>query len=304
MSDRALLREISGRVVWPVSRMRMGRRSGSRCPVPVPTGRPGSRVFQAGRFGGLILLAVLILPDSGWATLVGAGDIAFIRFNADGLDDFAIVLLADADAGQQVSFNDNIYDERFPIFGGAEDHFVWTIDEALPAGTVVTFTNLDAPFSPAVASHGTITGKATRTMALSAFRETIYAYLGTDPRRAGTFLAAISTEDPGVLNGTGLVNGDTAVILEAQADEGHYKGPRDTESSFPDYRPLIGSTAGHWHVRQHDGVVPPFDPSNFRLAGVGTPESPRVVILGLAGLLVVLGRSTTCRRRRSAQNLA
>src|SRR5690606_9924189 len=47
------------------------------------------------------------LPASCHADLVNTGDLAFIGFNADGLDDFAIVLLADASAGTVVHFNDN-----------------------------------------------------------------------------------------------------------------------------------------------------------------------------------------------------
>jgi hypothetical protein len=127
-------------------------------------------------------------------------------------------------------------------------------------------------------------------MSLSDSAETVYAYLGTDAINPGTFLAAISTESSSVLTGTGLISGQTAVILTSSADEAHYIGSRNTAAVFSDYRPLIGNVGANWQVRTaNTGSLPAFDPSNFRLAGgTTTPESPRVILLGLVGLLLCL----------------
>lgn len=237
---------------------------------------------------GCVLQGWLISQDCR-ASLVGPGDIAFIRFNADGFDDLAIVLLADADAGQRVTFNDNFYISELNKFSAAENSFIWEINQALSAGTVVTFTNLDRSTGPGVASHGVVNGLPMRTMRLSDTAETVYAYLGTDPLFPGTFLGAISTESSSVLTGTGLTVGQTAVILTASADEAHYKGVRNTEAAFADYRPFIGNVGANWHVRGNTGTLPAFDTTNFQIpSGPATPESPRVILVGLMGLLLCL----------------
>ena len=226
----------------------------------------------------LLIMALLTIPNVCSATLVGPGDVAFIRFNADGTDDFAVVLLADADLGQQVHFNDNIYNPQFNAFGAGEDRFTWNITENLAAGTVVTFTNLSNGVSPGIVSHGSITGDATNTMQLSESGETVYAFLGTSNRSPSSFLGAVSTEDAGVLDGTGLTSGDTAAVLPAGIDEAHYIGSRDTEMTFPDYRALIGNIGTNWEVRLTDpGMIdPPFETTNFTLdSGAMVPESPQ-----------------------------
>ena len=237
------------------------------------------------------------VSETAEATLVGAGDVAFVRFNADGTDDLGIVLLAGADMGQQVHFNDNVYNAQFNLFGSGEDAFTWNVTENLAAGTVVTFSSLSDPVGPGVASHGTITGSATNTMRLGQTGETVFAFLGTTNRNPTAFLGAVSTEDTGVLNGTGLLEGDTATVLPAGIDEAHYVGARDTESTFADYRPLIGDVASNWDVRLTDTgtISPPFDTTDFTLAGVANvPESPRTVWLALLGLLgFLLQRWTT-----------
>jgi hypothetical protein len=239
-------------------------------------------------------------PNVAKATLVGTGDIAFIRFNADGTDDLGIVLLADADMGQQIHFNDNVYSAQFNAFGTGEDAFTWNVTESLAAGTVVTFSNLSDPFGPGVASHGTITGNPTNTMRLSQDGETVYAFLGANNRNPSTFLAAVSTENSSVLNGTGLADGDTARVLPGAIDEAHYTGARNTESTFPGYRALIGNLEANWDIRPTDtGTIdPPFSTTNFMVGGVtNVPESPAVIWVGLLCLLswycLVRGRMPT-----------
>lgn len=247
----------------------------------------------SGRISGFpslaaLVLGVLSLPGVAEATLVGPGDIAFIRYNADGFDDFAIVLLADADAGQQVSFNDNEYSSTFMQFGQAEDHFVWQIDQALAAGTVVTFTDLDRGSTLPSVSHGSILNPTTNIMQLNAAGDGIFAYLGTDPKFPDAFLGAFLAESATALNGTGLVAGDTAVVVTPGSDEAQYVGDRQTQMSFPDYRPLIGDVAGNWQVRTADtGTLPPFNSADFQV-NAATPESPPMVILGLSLFLATL----------------
>ena len=109
---------------------------------------------------------VLVLACIAWAMasvstakagLLNPGDLAFSGFNADGDDDFAIVLLADAGAGTLVRFNDNEW--QGSAFNSGEGAVTWNVTESLAAGTVVTFTNVDntanSGFGP---SRGTLSG--------------------------------------------------------------------------------------------------------------------------------------------------
>jgi len=181
-------------------------------------------MLAAGRIKSTVLrttfsLGLLLLPEVTGAALVGPGDIAFIRYNATGFDDFAIVLLADTDAGQQVSFNTSFYSAPHGQFGTDGDHFVWQADVAVAAGTVVTFTDLDRNSRLPSVSHGSILNPTTNIMGINAAGDGIFAYLGTDPRSPGAFLGAVLAENPSILSGTPLVAGDTAVVLAAGADE-------------------------------------------------------------------------------------
>ena len=69
-------------------------------------------------------------PQSVCADLVSAGDIAFIGFNTDANDDFAIVLLADAAVGNIVHFNDNEW-AGTDFNSTSEDQISWEVTTAL-----------------------------------------------------------------------------------------------------------------------------------------------------------------------------
>jgi hypothetical protein len=249
------------------------------------------------------LLAGVFLPSLCHATLVGPGDLAFIRFNGDGgltFDDFAIVLLADADPGQLVSFRNGDYLEDLGKFGSGK-HFVWEVTDALTAGTVVNFVDL-ARSKPATSSEGIIQNGVNNTMPLSTNGETIHAYLGTDAIVPGNFLAGISTESTTAFDGTGLVLGQTAVYIPSIGGdlvyEAHYVGDRSNQSAFSDYLPLVGDVNANWERRISTGSVSPFDSSNFTLQnGATVPESPTVVILGVLMLLACLSLGARWRRQ-------
>jgi hypothetical protein len=249
------------------------------------------------------LLAGVLLPSICQATLVGPGDIAFIRFNGDGgatFDDFAIVLLADADVGQLVSFRNGDYLEDLGKFGSGK-HFVWEVTETLSAGTVVSFIDLQRS-RPATSSEGIIQNAVNNTMPLSANGETIHAYLGTDPLVPGTFLAGISTESTSAFNGTGLALGQTAVYVPLLSgnpvNEAHYVGDRSNQLSFEDYRSLIGNVNANWERRGSSGSISEFDSTNFTLQnGATVPESPAVIMFGVLMMLACLSLGARWRRQ-------
>ncbi|MGD9855008.1 MAG: hypothetical protein AB7U20_08655 [Planctomycetaceae bacterium] len=241
-----------------------------------------------------------LIPATSNADLVSAGDIAFIGFNADGNDDFAIVLLANAAPGTVVHFNDNEWNGSSII--GTESAVSWTVDgTGLSAGTVVTFNSIRT--SPSVSS-GTLSGQ---TMSLSA-GDTIYAFLGTDEVTPTTFLAAISNNasdydgPTGTLTGTGLTQGTTAVLLPPNgtnlAHGGQYTAARAGAASFSDYVALIGNPSTNWSVSSTDGAqFVPFNTTSFQVTSAATPEPA-----GLSLMLLAAALSALCHRFRCSQS--
>lgn len=239
------------------------------------------------------LLLVLLLAftcEPSQAQLVGPGDLAFIGFNADGDDDFAVVLLAEAAAGTVVRFTDNEWEGS--AFNSGEGAVAWTLSEALTAGTVVTFSNIDAAGNTGFgASRGTLSGP----LQLAAGGETLYAYLGMNSTTPSSFLAAISTlasdfnTPPRTLNGTGLTQGSTAVLLPNGTRGGKYTGPRTDKETFDAYVPAIGAVGTHWATSTTNGTTMlPFSTARFET--VATPEPGAGLLALIAGLGVLARR--------------
>ncbi len=263
------------------------------------------------RLNFFILTVCLLLgtPQMCHADLVSAGDIAFIGFNMDGNDDFAIVLLADAAVGNVVHFNDNEWVDtgggNTDFNGTSEGEITWTVNSALAAGSVVTFSNVR---TGPTASSGTMTGGL---MSLSA-SEAIYAFTGTNETTPTTFLAAFSNDEQlyngtlGTLTGTGLTQGSTAVLVARSggdpADGGQYKGVRSGEAAFSDYRSLIGNTTSNWNVDYLDGTqFVPFDSTMFTTSVTSTPEPGSLGLMAWGAVSAFLWRRRGARSRlRSA----
>jgi hypothetical protein len=265
----------------------------------IDSGRAPKRLFSVPA-----LLAGVLLPSICQATLVGPGDLTFIRFDfqsaAPTFDDFAIVLLADADAGQLVSFRSGEYLEDLGKFGTGS-HFVWEVTDALAAGTVVTFVDLHRS-RPPTSSQGIIQNPTNNMMPLSESGDTVMAYLGTDAIVPETFLAGISTESATAFDGTGLVSGQTAQyfapISGDAVAEAHYVGDRSSQLVFEDYLSLIGNVNANWDRRNSAGTVSAFDSSNFTLQnGASVPESPAVVTVGVMMMLACLSLGARWRRQ-------
>ena len=157
------------------------------------------------------------------------GDIAFIGFNADVNDGFAIVTLKAIDGSStpvHITFTDNEWDGT--NFTATEGELTWTLSSLISAGTVVAFSSVSS--SPTV-SVGTISNSA-GNMNLAGDDEAIYALTGTTGAPT-SFLAAITNDDFAAagasLTNTGLVLGTTAIELDgvdADADIAVYTGSR------------------------------------------------------------------------------
>lgn len=167
-----------------------------------------------------LLIGFLFLGYVSSNAQLSTGDIAFVGFNADGVDDIAFVNFKSIPANTTIYFCDSEWDGT--QFGTDENDFVWNSgSNDIAAGTVIVINNLDAAIA---ANIGSVTGGT----GLSKSGDAVFAYLGTAMRAPTTFLAAISNIGNGFgnLSGTGLQSGLTAIILTETADIAIYDGPR------------------------------------------------------------------------------
>lgn len=198
-----------------------------------------------------------------------AGDIAFIGFNTDGDDDFAIVVLADI-TNKTIYFTDTEttgIDTPSTLETG-EGTIVWsTGTKTIKAGTVITFTDVDNIRNP---NFGVSVGAISRygSFNLSASKDGIIAFIGSDINTPTTYIAAIQIGndnsylgpfdgDAVTLTNTGLVIGTSIIIADnsASPDGGYYSiGSKSSETSFSAYYTLI-NTNSNWLTSNSDGEL-------------------------------------------------
>ncbi len=212
------------------------------------------------------------------------GDIAFVGFNADGDNDFAIVSLADIPANTVIYFTDNRVISPGELNAG-EGVLEWnTGGSIILAGTIVIFTDVAvAGLSSSVGTLSTVT-TGFGSLSISVGGDSIIAYLGSDASTPTTYLAGIMNEtgNEGDLTGTGLVPGSTFVefFVSGNPDGGIYSGPRDTKISFAEYLPLIGDPANWTRDDANGEALLPYSTTAFTLAVapiVGFNESTSAV---------------------------
>ena len=202
-----------------------------------------------------------------------SGDFAFVAFNVDGGDDFAIVLLKDV-TNRTVYFTDHEADGMGPLDkNDNEGTLTWqTGMTTIPAGTIVIFT--DASSAGAV-SHGTVS-EDDAGFNLSASGDAILAFEGSDNSTPTSYIAGIqNTRDVnsfGDLSGTGLDNCTAITISNNLTDDGAvYSGDRNTASSFGAYLDSIKNIT-NWTTSTSDGEsLLPFDNSSFSIISTCTP---------------------------------
>src|SRR5215470_16325206 len=171
---------------------------------------------------------------------LGPGSIAFVGFNADGNDGFAFIAIDGIPAGTVIRFNDNEWNGQAIGAGGAfntgEGSLTWTNGGTdLAPGTIVELVNTSSAATRGV-NIGTISGG---TIALGNSDESIFSFIGSDASTPTTFLTAVTNHnggfnDPtgsGLLGGTGLVAGSTALVL-----------PRTDGADVAAYDPATGGT--------------------------------------------------------------
>lgn len=194
---------------------------------------------------------------------LGAGDIMFTGFNADGDDNVAFLALEDIPANTTIYFTDSEWDGT--AFGTDENDFTWVSGAStISAGTVIKIDGLDATIST---SHGSVTGGT----GLSKNGDALFAYTGTALRQPTSFLTAIANTPSayGNLNGTGLIEGLTATTLADITDIAEYVGPTSGIdkngylSYFNDLTNWVSQDTGA--DDQNDGIAPdlPFTSTSF-----------------------------------------
>lgn len=203
------------------------------------------------------------------------GDFAFIAFNADGDDDFAIVALSEL---PDTIFHFTDRDWNGNSFNTGEGTLFWDTEGIVPQGTVIVFTDIDSDENE---SFGSSVGSLTDTggLNLAAGGDAIWAFV-TNGTNDTTFISAIANEDDEFINieTTGLTLGTTAFDLSDGAgtpDGGIYSGLR-YNSSFSNF-PTVIYDFNNWTEDNTDGEsLLPYNSNSF---GLGSS----VLIKGTAG---------------------
>ncbi|NEQ95838.1 MAG: Hint domain-containing protein [Cyanothece sp. SIO2G6] len=192
---------------------------------------------------------------------LAAGDIAFIGFNGDSDNDFAIVVLEDingsASAPVNVFFTANAWDGN-TLIDQSEGSLAWTVDSSIVAGTVITFSDIKT--DNATSNVGNLSGSMTlHTGNSGQYDQAILAFTGTVDTPS-TFLAAIANstfEAAGVsLNNTGLTVGNTALELEStRPSRPHFAEYKDTTTRIGTKTELLTSinNAQNWDSIRNRG---------------------------------------------------
>lgn len=238
-----------------------------------------------------LVAASVLLSTPAWA--LGPGSVAFIGYNADGADDFAMVTLVNL-SNQTIYFTDDETDGSGGKTTG-EGAFQWdTGADIIPAGTVIVFSSLTTAAS---ASHGALT-EVDLGFNLAGAGDGILAYQGPDQDTPTTFLAGIESQigAAGNLTGTGLTNGLNFVTFTrgAHDDGGAYTADRTGLASLSAYLPRINDRT-RWDTASDDGIrFLPFDTSPF-IATVAVPALPPLALALLAAGLGAVGARASRR---------
>ncbi|MEM6516758.1 MAG: choice-of-anchor D domain-containing protein [Bacteroidota bacterium] len=170
----------------------------------------------------LIILLFFCSCWSGFGQL-NPGDIAFVQYNADGVDNFAFVALTDISDTEIIYFTDN---EENSLSGG-EGTITWTP----PSGGVSCGTVIEINSSPGV-TLGSVT--ELNDLNFNADGDSILAYQGSTS--SPTFIAALSN-DGGSWGGSndgnlppGLINGTSALAISPEIDNCAYNGATTNSS--------------------------------------------------------------------------
>ncbi|MEO0828224.1 MAG: DNA/RNA non-specific endonuclease, partial [Cyanobacteria bacterium J06642_9] len=232
----------------------------------------------------------------GFATPLGAGDIAITGFNFDTPDDFSFVFLTDVLAGTEIQFTDKGVLSDGSLHSG-EDSYVWRSQQDYSAGEVVIVSEAESGFT------------------LSANGDQIIAFQGSSSNpnylyslnseritgwQADATSATTSALPTGLVNGqtaialneidnaiyTGITTGSRAELLSALSNSNNWSGSNSTRQflSTNAFTLTAGGASGLSHgsgvatdfavgrdaIGLAESVSPP-------VAGASSPEEPRLL---------------------------
>ncbi len=230
----------------------------------------------------ILLTFGLCLLTAGMSFGQSAGDIAFVGFNADGDDDFAIVALVDISANTTIYFTDNepnAAGDGFLDFN--EGSLTWdTGGSLISAGTVITFTDTDSDGNANFgASVGTLTTSSFDAgMNLSGSGDALYAVIGSpDGDNITAWLAGAqnaSGNEGANFSATGLTDGTDFVDISGGSgtpDGGEYDRST-TSGSKSDLLAEINDSA-NWTLEASNGEnLLPFTTTSFTVSSSSIPD--------------------------------
>ena len=174
------------------------------------------------KYTSYLILSVLLF----WSVFSSAqnltrGDVAFVQYNADGVDNFAFVCLTDIPAGVTIHFTDN---EPIDLQGG-EGTISWTTAATINCGTVVTID-----YNPSE-STGQASVSESNSLNFSGSGDGLWAYCGdalspiyiSAIGNDGSVINEINTSNEGDILATNLTVGINALGL-AEIDNCKYNG--------------------------------------------------------------------------------
>ncbi|HIP48503.1 MAG TPA: hypothetical protein EYG92_06005, partial [Lutibacter sp.] len=219
---------------------------------------------------------MILLYGNAMAQLT-TGDVAFTAFNADGDDDFAIVVLVDIPANSTLYFSDNepnAAGDGFDNFG--EGSLQWDSGASvINAGSIIVFTDTDSAGNPNFGASVGVLSVATFDpgMNLSGGGDALYCVQGSpDGNNITAWLAGIQNEanNQGTnFAATGLTMGSTFInyFTSGSPDGGEYTGPRAGAANFSDYLSMLGNNA-NWTTETSNGEnILPIDTTVFTISG-------------------------------------
>lgn len=194
------------------------------------------------------------------------GDIAFIGFDHDGGDNFAIVVLTNI-GFTEIFFSDNQLNGSGDFVDNSEGTIQWTTPFAgIAAGTIVTFSGVSASIK--TASVGTLANTADTGFSLTFGNDGVVAYeaLGynaVNKNWLAAYFRGSQAAAIGDFGGTGLAIGQEVLNAGPTSwDGGYYTGSLTNQSNWADYLPLINidnsadiDPATNWEFEETDGAA-------------------------------------------------
>lgn len=201
------------------------------------------------------------------------GDIAFVAFNHEGDDDFAIVALVDLPFLTDIFFTDNEINSLGDNLKDTNEGIIrWTVNvggAGVTAGTIIHFNDIASNLAQNVTlADGTPAGTITETgnFSLATSHDAVVAYQAGFKWLAG-YERGLSTTETGFWGNSGLTIGEH--VLDAgnsTHDGGYYIGMIAGASSYSDYLPLINDpTKWTYNNNSEAFILPNFPTTSFSL---------------------------------------